>query len=92
MRWLVAYDVRSDSARARLAAWLGSHGVRRQRSVFECTITGGDLDGFIARCEELIDVDRDVVEVFSECDRCRTARVQIGQAGPDLDVGYWVVG
>ena len=92
VRRLVAYDVSSDRSRARLAALLSQFGLRRQKSVFECSIPDSGFAEFVARCEQLIDVERDVVIVMSECDRCHGDRVMIGQAGADLDVGFWIVG
>ena len=89
---IVAYDVSSNESRARLAAWCGRHGVRRQKSVFECTVPEADLDVFVQRCESLVDVDRDVVEIFVECVHCHARRVSIGQVGVDLGANYWIVG
>ena len=92
VRRIVAYDVSSDKARARIAALCGRHGLRRQRSVFEITLDDSDLQAFLERCEELIDLDHDAVVVVTECEHRHGRRQAVGQAGPDLDAGYWIVG
>jgi len=92
MRRIVAYDVSSDRARARLAALCGRLGLRRQRSVFELTLDNAGLEAFLLRASELIDESHDAVVVMTECEQCHSRRRHIGHAGLDLDVGYWIVG
>jgi CRISPR-associated protein Cas2 len=51
MRYVVAYDIEDDRARARIADVLERFGLRVQKSVFECRLEGKDLDRLIRRLE-----------------------------------------
>jgi CRISPR-associated endonuclease Cas2 len=92
MRRIVTYDVSSNTARSRLADLCGGFGLRRQNSVFECTIPNEQLADFISRCSDLIDTTHDSVVIVTECLSCRDRRVSLGPKGIDLDAGFWMVG
>lgn len=88
---VVAYDVSDDDDRARLAAYLSHHGVRLQRSVFQCKIPGAELPGFLDALDGFISPDDDVLHVFRQCAPCAGSRHEYGQVPLDLGVRYWVV-
>ena len=88
---LVTYDVSANDDRARLAAYLCRHGVRLQRSVFQCRLESDDAPEFMERLSAFIDPTTDVLHVFRQCGPCGDAAVAFGQAPPDLGVEYWIV-
>lgn len=91
MRYVVAYDVGSDAARAKVAARLSAWGDRIQKSVFECDLDGEALAELLPTLEELLNLDRDVLQVFRQCRDCAEARADLGQAHEIADTPYWIV-
>jgi CRISPR-associated protein Cas2 len=91
MNAIIAYDIRDDTTRARIAALLSPHGIRLQRSVFECLVDETTLTGIVDRAEVLLDLRRDVLQVFPQCESCRPRRFHLGQAKRELDALYWIV-
>ena len=91
MMHLVAYDVSDNGARARLAALLCKHGVRLQRSVFECDLDETGLETVLEAARTLLDLRRESLQVDALCGACRARRHTLGQAPVDLDARYWLV-
>jgi CRISPR-associated protein Cas2 len=91
MRVVFAYDVSDDRLRSKVAALLAPHGVRLQRSVFECDLDGATLPELIRRVSDEIDHDRDVFEMFPQCSACRQSQEHLGQTRRELDKLYWIV-
>lgn len=48
---LIAYDIRSDRKRRRVAETLEAYGRRVQRSVFECDLTRGQYEELLRKLE-----------------------------------------
>lgn len=89
---VVAYDISGDDARAEIAALLSRHGIRLQRSVFQCEFADGpELTDILARVYTRANPNTDVIHTFRQCAPCGTARSGWGQTRPALDVPYWVV-
>jgi CRISPR-associated protein Cas2 len=88
---IIAYDVRDDDRRARLAATLGRHGVRLQKSVFECLVDETVLAELTLDAEALLDLDHDVLHVFRQCSPCVEARGAMGQVNTVMHKRFWVV-
>lgn len=88
---VIAYDVRDDDVRARLAALLSRRGVRLQKSVFAIRVEATDLDATLDQIRSLIDLDHDVVHLFRQCGACDADAVSLGQVPPDLHIECWIV-
>ena len=71
---VVAYDVRDDGRRARLAAVLAAHGIRIQRSVFECLLDESTLAEILQSADRLLNNDHDTVHVFTSARRAGRSR------------------
>jgi len=56
---LAAYDIADNGRRARCARTLLDHGVRCQKSVFECRVTTEEVRNLLARVEPILDTDED---------------------------------
>lgn len=88
---VAAYDVRSDSRRAKLAALLQTYGDRIQLSVYLLTVTPEELLEVERRAMGLIDPENDSLYLLHQCANCWESVTQLGQAQtptPDL---YWAV-
>jgi CRISPR-associated endonuclease Cas2 len=88
LRYIVAYDISDDLDRERVAARLLSHGVRLQRSVFE--IDTSDIDALLDELGLFIDLNRDVVQAFRQCQPCLKLTRGLGQTGATLRRRWWV--
>lgn len=86
---VVAYDIRVDDVRARVAAVLQAFGDRIQKSVFLLRLDADDVDELVARLSGMIDVETDSVYVLRQCSACWDERVCIGQAHPPSPTLYW---
>jgi CRISPR-associated protein Cas2 len=89
---VIAYDISDDDARAEVAALLSRHGVRLQRSVFQCELAGAEeLAAMLTEVYSRADPNSDVVHMFRQCVACASAKASWGQVRPALDVPYWIV-
>lgn len=88
MRWIIAYDVTRDLDRERVAARLSQHGLRLQQSVFQ--VEHDDAEALVGGLAGLIDLDRDTVQAFRQCEACEQRQHGIGQTGPSLRERWWV--
>jgi CRISPR-associated protein Cas2 len=88
---IVAYDVHDNDNRAHLAALLGAHGVRLQKSVFECLLEETVLAELLQTTERLLDLHHDVLHVFRQCEPCFGGRHTQGQAKSILHELFWIV-
>ena len=91
MRYVIAYDISSDDARARVAAKVSAWGDRIQKSVFECTLDREELDELLADIELLVNPLKDSVHVVPLCAGCDSDRRLIGQAFRPVEELCWVV-
>ncbi len=69
MEILVVYDIATDDARGRrrlrrVAQACQAYGQRVQKSVFECVLSGADLERLTARLRAEIDEDTDSVRIY----------------------------
>ena len=60
---LIAYDIRSDKKRTKLAKNLLQFGIRTQKSIFECEINKKELS-IIKKIAEKFSDDEDLVSVY----------------------------
>ncbi len=88
---VLAYDISDNNARARVAAAVSTWGDRVQRSVYQLTLTNDDLDGLLKRIEQLINVNRDAVNIFIQCSTCDSKARHVGQAALPTPEPYWIL-
>lgn len=91
MRYVIAYDISSDDARARVAAKVSAWGDRIQKSVFECTLDQQELADLLVDIEALVNPLKDSVHVVPVCAACDSGRELIGQAFRPVEEWCWVV-
>lgn len=66
---LVTYDVGTATAAGekrlrRVAQLCCAHGVRVQKSVFECLIAPGDVDALLEKLLNLMDAKKDTIRIY----------------------------
>ncbi|MDI5938288.1 MULTISPECIES: CRISPR-associated endonuclease Cas2 [unclassified Micromonospora] len=88
---LVAYDISTDTTRARAAAMLQTWGDRIQRSVLICTLGTDDLHHLTERLRQLASPRTDAIHIASLCGTCWDDITMIGQATTQPDTLYWTV-
>ena len=91
MNVVVAYDIRDDDRRARVAAMLASHGNRIQKSVFDCVVSPEELATLVESLGNLINHETDVLHMLRQCSDCRAGRVEFGQVDNSLHEWFWVL-
>lgn len=69
MRWICAYDIADDSRRRKVAECLEMHGLRVQRSVFECDLGAALWQALREQILEEIDEVEDRVMWCPQCQR-----------------------
>ena len=88
---VIAYDIREDRRRARVAAVLQAYGDRVQRSVFVCTLEVALLREVRDRVAGIINPETDSVYVFRQCSACWESVGVHGQASVADEPPYWAV-
>ncbi len=77
--WLVAYDIRSDRVRNRIADVLEGWGERVQYSVFECRLREADAQKLSQRLKKVLrSKENGSVRMYRVCDRCVKKSVGFG--------------
>jgi CRISPR-associated protein Cas2 len=89
--YVVAYDIRDDDDRARVAALLSRWGVRQQRSVFVCELDEEAQNGLLEALERFLIPDPTWFNSFAQCGSCRDARWGHGQVVPGIDEPFWII-
>lgn len=82
---LVAYDVRKNVTRSRVARFLLSKGKRIQKSVYAVELGKSGLPALLRTLVRLADDDDDIA-VFSLCARCAQHAVRRGHLCPQYEV------
>lgn len=88
---IIAYDVSDNGNRARVSARLSKHGVRIQKSVYQCSLTAVELRAVMEDLRSLVDEGRDTVHGFPVCRACSADEITIGQVKEAMEVAYWIV-
>ncbi len=76
--YVISYDITADKIRYRVDKLLKSHGIRVQKSVFECDLTEAELLKIQKRVRELIDYETDSVIFYYLCASCKVGIEAIG--------------
>lgn len=89
--FLVAYDISSDSTRAKVSARVQAWGDRMQESVFLCRADDDARHALLETLEGMIDVNTDVLMQLPLCEGCLSALDTRGQYAPPQHVTCWMV-
>ena len=81
---IVAYDIASNTRRAKLAAALEGMGYRLQESVFQLRLSPQELDEARTTITKIIHETDDVVHVYPLCAAC-CGRAEVFGTAPALD-------
>lgn len=79
---LVAYDITDDKRRTRVARYLASRLLRRQKSLFEGWMPETLYHDFVNTLKERIDEDDDTVRIFRLPQSVRESVVLLGRELP----------
>jgi CRISPR-associated protein Cas2 len=90
-RFVVAYDIREDDDRARVAALLSRIGVRVQKSVFDVELADEQVAELIAQLQNKVDLITDRVQAFRHCEACSDASFHLGRVVETMDARWWVL-
>jgi CRISPR-associated protein Cas2 len=71
MHLVICYDVQDDKRRGHVVEILLDHGVRVQKSVFECEIKPEQFAILRQRLLEALDLDEDSLCLYHLCQSCR---------------------
>ena len=78
--YVLAYDIRDDKRRAKIAKIMESVGSRIQGSVFEAWFSQKELDQVILRSMKVLQDKEDSLRVYYLCEDCR-AKIQVKGMG-----------
>lgn len=88
---LIAYDVRNNNNRAKIAARLQVHGNRVQKSVFLLSLDDKELDELLAEVDGFLDHHHDRLVVVKQCQSCWQKVIWVGQATVEQEELCWTV-
>lgn len=92
MFYVVAYDIRDDQRRTKVAKILEDFGDRAQYSVFEMALDRSEqLDKLRHRLEGVIDPAADGVRVYFLCQGCRQKAIVLGQGQIYRDEDVYII-
>ena len=90
--YLISYDISDTRRRFALVRLLKRHGVRIQKSVFECQLTEREASDLRAAVLALCQPDAaDRLCFYSLCQHCEQKRISIGALAQLDRKGYFVV-
>lgn len=67
---IIAYDIVKNKKRNKVAEILKDHGIRVQKSVFECRLDDADLNRLTKELSETIDKKTDSILIYYLCEAC----------------------
>lgn len=68
---IIAYDISSNRARAKLHRFLKEYGLNTQKSVFECQVDREALQVIVATAKKLLNPQTDSLRIYRICSRCQ---------------------
>ncbi len=89
--YLVSYDIPDDKRRGKLAKAIRDFGDRVQYSVFECILTQELLDQMISRIENIIDIKKDRVRIYSLCKACEKQICIFGTGEVSTEADVYII-
>jgi CRISPR-associated protein Cas2 len=76
--YLLAYDIRDDKRRSKIARLMEAYGERVQYSVFEAYLTPLELDKVLKRVRKFLKMDEDSLRIYLLCQACRVKVQKLG--------------
>lgn len=70
MNYLIAYDIKNNKSRTKVASLLEGYGYRVNYSVFECVLTPTKLKKIISDLEQYLDKSQDSIRFYHICKNC----------------------
>ena len=77
--YVVMYDIQDPKRLRRIAKILKSHGIRVQKSVFECKLAASEVEAVKTKVTGVI-CDSDSVRLYPLNQQCLLTRVVLGEA------------
>lgn len=68
--YMIAYDITNNRRRRRISKLLEGHGLRMNKSVFECMLSLFSFNKLMSEIHEITDKRRDSVLVYPICRSC----------------------
>ena len=68
--YVISYDVVSNKRRRKIAKLLEKHGIRVQKSVFDCLISEKEYLSLKNKLEKIINFDEDSIRYYNLCLKC----------------------
>ena len=87
---MISYDVVDDKKRLKVMKYLKDYGVRVQKSVFDCNVSGETYEKIKSEIDKMINLRKDRVRYYRICKGC-TERVGISGWGEVTEDEEFVV-
>ncbi len=68
--YMIAYDITSNTRRRRISKLLEAHGLRMNKSVFECMLSPFSFNKLMHEIQLITDVKKDSVLAYPICRNC----------------------
>lgn len=81
MHYLIAYDIKDDKRRKKVADELEGFGFRVNYSVFECEVNRAKLKKLVAKIQKLVDKKQDSVRFYHLCKNCLPKSFELCENG-----------
>lgn len=88
--YIIAYDIKDDKTRTKIAEFLERFGTRRNYSVFECVITAGQYRQILTAVKKYINTSKDILLLIPVCKTCYARHVLIGKGCSDEGTIYMI--
>jgi CRISPR-associated protein Cas2 len=88
---VVAYDIKDDKRRNRVAKTMEDYGTRVQYSVFECNLGEKILEKMKDTLSSVIDEENDNVRIYKLCNGCIKAVKILGSGEMTQDEDVYIV-
>ena len=75
---IIAYDISSNRARAKLHKFLKEYGLNTQKSIFECQVDLDALRVIVTTAKTLLDPKTDSLRIYRICAQCQQRVVVSG--------------
>lgn len=89
--YLLAYDIRSDQRRAKIARLMEAYSGRVQGSVFEGYLTPEELEKLLRKAKKVMQEKEDSLRIYCLCQTCRSKVRLVGQGEVTQPPGVMIV-
>ncbi len=91
MLTIIAYDIKDDKRRNRVARTMKDYGTRVQYSVFECNLEDKIFDKMKDRLSSVIDMEEDNIRIYKLCNACKGSIYVFGSGKVTEDEDVYIV-